>query len=152
MECVLCLQALKCNAVIFPPEQASQRQHNASSGGTLRALLCNCRRNRSTLPFRLTQKLDIGVSCVLHIAAKTAAQSHSCAPQLSLQTLQSLEVSSSLHVAQLIPVYLASANHSDSWLQAELDAGHSIAALRRFSDNLAKLPEHGWGMPPDHHL
>ena len=38
------------------------------------------------------------------------------------------------------------------WLQAELDAGQSIAALRRFSDNLAKLPEHGWGMPPDHHV
>lgn len=30
-------------------------------------------------------------------------------------------------------------------MQAQLDAGASIAALRRFSDNLAKLPEQGWG-------
>ena len=30
-------------------------------------------------------------------------------------------------------------------LQAELDNGQSIVALRRFSDNLAKLPENSWG-------
>ncbi|KAL3145894.1 hypothetical protein ABBQ38_015262 [Trebouxia sp. C0009 RCD-2024] len=51
-------------------------------------------------------------------SAKTAGQSHSIAPQLSRQTLQRLE--------------------------GELDAGQSIAALRRFSDNLAKLPKTGW--------
>ena len=30
-------------------------------------------------------------------------------------------------------------------MQAQLDGGQSISALRRFSDNLAKLPQHGWG-------
>ena len=32
----------------------------------------------------------------------------------------------------------------ESTLQTELDAGHSISALRRFNNNLAKLPENGW--------
>ena len=50
---------------------------------------------------RDTQTLETGKSRVSHIAAKNAAQSHSCAPQLSRQTLQTLEVPSGLHAAQL---------------------------------------------------
>ena len=38
-------------------------------------------------------------------------------------------------------------SHSATLQQAELDAGTSMAALRRFSDSLAKLPEIEWGKP-----
>lgn len=36
--------------------------------------------------------------------------------------------------------------------QAELDNGASIAALRRFNDNLAALPAHSWGALKGHRL
>jgi len=68
---------------------------------------------------------------------------------MSRQTLQSLEVYLSLlkHPTAVIT------SHNATLQQAELDAGQSMAALRRFSDNLAKLPENEWGKPccPDPH-
>ncbi len=62
---------------------------------------------------------------------------------MSRQTLQSLEVYLSLlkHPTAVIT------SHNATLQQAELDAGQSMAALRRFSDNLAKLPENEWGKP-----
>ena len=172
------VQASKCKAVIAPPEQASPHQRDGSSGGTLHAGLWNCRkyqqRTVSYLAMVTYPSIHTSAHSVLYGAAKTAGQSHSSALQLSRQTLQRLEVASGMHVllfklvdAQHFTPLLAMCVRCDfgpwtifqaSWrdgnvcLQGELDAGQSIAALRRFSDNLAKLPENGWRTQPGHHL
>ena len=151
MTCFLCLQALKCTAVISPPEQASQRQHYVSSGARLRAGLCSFRRerprNRVTMHKKLNcwQNLYLG-RCSQDCWTESLLRSSAVSPDAA-----KLRGSFELACYDCLVLSVASIN-SRKWMQAELDAGHSIAALRRFSDNLARLPENGWGMLPNHHL
>ena len=136
------VQALKCKAAISAPEQVTSRPHKATTG----VLSPQARVNWPVYPRpvpdwlllarRLTFYLDCECSC------SSAAQ-----PCYSA-TIVSAGASKPGGMLRVCHVYFTCIPRLDQMhvLQGELDAGQSIAALRRFSDNLANLPYVGWGM------
>ncbi len=145
------LQALQCNAVISAPEQTTSRSHTATSGmlpllhATMYAFL-------SWLNSHISRVVSLMICFCNH---SWSSRHKPCISATAVQTGTSKPGGIVNHCCSLLFMKCISlyyqhtrqhTRHLFGMFQAELDAGQSIAALRRFSDNLAKLPEVGWGM------